>query len=141
MPKQSQTKTGSAASRTSPKYWVGVEADDIPQGWTDDMVKRLFNVLNCEMIRLEAEQTRLSDQKGRDGEPLPLDYKAAVVRQQMLTRMRADLDKLRAMDATCKSRKPQVTVSDEEERAELKREIDRIIAAENAEKPHSGTSD
>ena len=130
MPKTSPKKTGSACSRTSSKYWKGVEAEDIPQGWTDDMVKRLFDVLNSEMIRLEREQVRLSEQKGPNGEPLPLDYEKAVERQKMLTRMRADLERLRNMDATTRARKPKVKVSDDEARAELKRRLDRLAATE-----------
>jgi hypothetical protein len=140
MTKLSQKKPGSAQSRTNSKHWIGVEAEDIPQGWTDDMVKRLFDVLNREMIRLETEQTRLSDAKDRDGNPLPLDYEKAEERQKMLTRLRTDLERLRRMDVTVKSRKPQVTVSDDEERAELQREVDRIVAATETGKTDPGTA-
>jgi hypothetical protein len=49
------TDTGTARryARTNPKYWINVTAEDIPPGWIDDMVKRLFEELNRQMERFE----------------------------------------------------------------------------------------
>jgi hypothetical protein len=42
-----------AYARTNPKYWTNLTAEDIPPGWIDDMVKRLFDELNRQMQRFE----------------------------------------------------------------------------------------
>lgn len=47
-----ETARGDVA-RTHPDYWINVTAEDIPHGWIDDMVKRLFEELNRQMLRLE----------------------------------------------------------------------------------------
>jgi hypothetical protein len=40
-------------ARERPEHWIGITAEDIPHGWIDDMVKRLFEELNRQMLRLE----------------------------------------------------------------------------------------
>ena len=40
-------------SVTAPDYWIGREADDIPPGWIDHMIRRLFNEWNRQMTRFE----------------------------------------------------------------------------------------
>ena len=42
-----------AYAREHPKHWIGITAEDIPPGWIDDMVKRLFEELNRQMLRFE----------------------------------------------------------------------------------------
>ena len=40
-------------ARSNPKHWIGITAEDIPPGWIDDMVKRLFEELNRQMLRAQ----------------------------------------------------------------------------------------
>ncbi|MEJ1967106.1 MAG: hypothetical protein WDN03_00505 [Rhizomicrobium sp.] len=47
---------GDAVARTHPRHWIGINAEDIPQGWIDDMVKRLFEELNRQILRVENAQ-------------------------------------------------------------------------------------
>jgi hypothetical protein len=110
-----------------------VEAEDIPQGWMDDMVKRLFDVLNRRMIRLEMAQARVSDAKDPvTGKPPDLDYPQESEFARLALQMRNDLEKLRKIEMKRQSKKPKVTVSDDEARAKLEREINRIVAAQTA---------
>ena len=44
---------GRVYARERPEHWIGLTAEDIPHGWIDDMVKRLFEELNRQMLRLE----------------------------------------------------------------------------------------
>jgi hypothetical protein len=133
MPKTSPQKTGSAYPRENPKHWIGVEAEDIPQGWMDDMVKRLFDVLNRRMIRLEMAQARVSDAKDPlTGKAPDLDYQQESEFARLAIQMRNDLETLRKIEMKRQSKKPKVTVSDDEARAKLEREINRIVAAQNA---------
>ena len=47
-----------AFAREHPKHWIGITAEDIPHGWIDDMVKRLFEELNRQMLRAEHSSTK-----------------------------------------------------------------------------------
>jgi len=125
----SQEQTGSAYSRTNSKYWIGVEAEDIPQGWIDDMVKRLFDVMNRNLIRLETAQSKVNDEDKTSVEIL----KEAAQHARLAAQIRADMERLRKIEMKRVAKKPKVTVSDDEARGELKREIDRIVAAETSE--------
>jgi hypothetical protein len=129
MPKTSPKQSGSAFARENPKHWIGVEVEDIPQGWMDDMVKRLFEVLNRDMIRLEAEQ--ISPGNTPDDN---LDLEKAAKQSRLLTQMRTNLEKLRKMETKRQAKKPQATVNDDDARAELQRQVDRILAAGDAGK-------
>jgi hypothetical protein len=40
-------------ARTNSNYWKNLTAEDIPSGWIDDMVKRLFDELSRQMLRFE----------------------------------------------------------------------------------------
>jgi hypothetical protein len=51
---------------TNPKAWINVTAKDIPPGWIDNMVKRLFDEANRQLIRLERASSQLSDKKDHD---------------------------------------------------------------------------
>ncbi len=125
----SQEQTGSAFPRENPKHWIGVEAEDIPQGWMDDMVKRLFDVMNRNLIRLETAQIKNTEN------PKELDkiLKETSQQSRLAAQIRADLERLRKLEMKRQAKKPKVTVSDDEARAELKRRLDRLAAAEDAE--------
>ena len=132
----SEQETGSAFPRENPKHWIGVEAEDIPQGWIDDMTKRLFEVMNRTLIRLEAAQRKVNDENKDAAEIL----KEAAQHARLAAQLRADMERLRKIEMKKQAKKPKVTVSDDDERAELKREIDSIIAAANPGKNSPGTS-
>jgi hypothetical protein len=55
-------------ARTHPKHWININAEDIPPGWIDDMVKRLFEELNRQMLRVERTSKQVSDKKLPNGE-------------------------------------------------------------------------
>ena len=132
----SEQKPGSAFPRENPKHWIGLEAEDIPQGWIDDMVKRLFDVINRTLIRLETAQMKVNDTDKTSAEIL----KEAAQQARLAAQLRADMERLRKIEMKKQAKKPKVTVSDDDERAELKREIDRIIAAANPGKDSPGAS-
>jgi hypothetical protein len=124
----SEPQPGSAYARTNPKYWIGVEAEDIPQGWMDDMAKRLFDAMNRNLIRLETAQARVNDQDKTSQQIID----EATRHQRLASQIRADMERMRKLEMKKQRRKPKSTINDDEERAELQREIDRIIAASNA---------
>ena len=125
----SQEQTGSASPRENPKHWIGVEAEDIPQGWMDDMAKRLFEVMNRNLIRLETALMKVND-KDKTSETI---LKEAAQHARLAAQIRNDLQKLRKLEMKRQAKKPKVTVSDDEARAELKRRLDRLAAAEDAQ--------
>jgi hypothetical protein len=109
---------------------VGVEAEGIPLGWMDDMVKRLLMVLNSELIRLETAEAQISEKKGPDGEPPPHDLDGAERRTRLAKQMQTSLEKLMAMEeAGAKKRKPKVVKSDEEAVAEIERRLAQLVNA------------
>jgi hypothetical protein len=132
----SQEKPGSAFATTNPKYWVGVEAEDIPQGWMDHMLKRLFDAMNRNLIRLETAQAKVNDENKTSTEII----KETTQHQRVVTHIRTDMERVRKLEMKKQAKKPEVMLSDDEERTELQREIDRIIAADNANKADPGTA-
>jgi hypothetical protein len=130
MPKTSQQETGSASARENPKSWIGVEAEDIPQGWMDDMVKRLFDVMNRNLIRLESAQMKVNDENKDVADIL----KEAAQHARLAAQIRNDLQRLRKLEMKRQAKKPKVTVSDEEALAELERSLDRIASEGGAAK-------
>ena len=133
-------KTGSAHPRESMKHWIGITADDIPQGWMDDMVKRLFEILNRDMIRLEGDQRSQSDKKGPDGKPPPLELEKAAKKARALSNMQRTLEKLTDMEMRrAQERKAEVTVSDEDALSELERRIDQLADEADASEDSQGT--
>ena len=56
-----------ALPRTNPLHWKNISAEDIPPGWIDNMVKRLFEVLNGSLIRIERASAQRTDAKGPNG--------------------------------------------------------------------------
>lgn len=131
-------KTGSAYSRTNSKYWEGVEADDIPQGWMDDMVKRLFDVINRDLIRLETDQMRDSDQKGPDGKPPEINLERVARRERMAKDMQHSLERLRAMEMDRPKSGKKLT--DEQAFAALERGVNQL-AAQNGSPKDSEVAD
>jgi hypothetical protein len=117
-------ETGRVYPRENSKHWIGVEAADIPQGWMDDMVKRVFDVLNRNLIRLETAQAKVNDEN-KDSATI---VKEIAVQTRLAAQIRNDLAKLRKLEMKRQARKPKVTVSDDDVRAELEGRLDRLVA-------------
>lgn len=137
MPKEASD--GSAHPRESWKHWVGVTADDIPPGWIDDMVKRLLEIMNRNMIRLENAQRAESAKKEADGEPAPPDWEQEVREGRLVTEMRRNLERLSELEMKRSAprgteRGKKVAISRDEIRREIKRRVDQVIAGEAAGK-------
>jgi len=83
-------------ARTSPKHWINLQAEDVPQGWIDDMVKRLFEELNRQMLRMEhahaKERKEDDDADKREQDSLTLArLEGTLNRLTRLEMQRADL--------------------------------------------------
>jgi len=127
-------ETDSAHPRESYKHWIGVSAEDIPQGWMDDMVKRLFEILNRDMIRLEGAQIAESDTKEPGGTVSHSALEQVAKKERLLAQMQRSLERLTEMELKrVRTRKPKKARSDDEARRELKRRIDQIVAADAAQ--------
>ena len=118
--------------RTNPKHWINVTAEDIPPGWIDDMVKRLFEELNRQILRVEHASIQMPDKKDAKGEypdnPIEREQQARV-----LASLQRSLERLTVMEAgrapqrkSRKSEKPGETrarltqrLADQRERARI----------------------
>ncbi|HEX4301531.1 MAG TPA: hypothetical protein VHZ78_01970 [Rhizomicrobium sp.] len=105
-------------ARTHPNHWINISAEDIPTGWIDDMVKRLFEELNRQMIRIERTSMQMSDKKNDKNE---YDDKPEEREQhaRTLARIQTQLERLTEMEMkraslrkTKKSHKPKETRAD-----------------------------
>jgi uncharacterized protein YlxW (UPF0749 family) len=115
---------GGPYASTHPKAWVGVTAEDIPQGWMDDMVKRLFDQLNRQLIRLE-------DTKKDETEKHDANTRAADART--LASLERTLDKLTRLEQQrALARETKVAAKNDDVLAALERRIDQLAAAARA---------
>jgi hypothetical protein len=97
-----------AYARTNPKYWTNLTAEDIPAGWIDDMVKRLFDELNRQMQRFEntgstdpVDVTAGNASGGPAQQDRDNEKNAAESREQdarTLARLQASLERLTKME-------------------------------------------
>ena len=68
----SETETDETTGRAPPvdttmDAWVGREADDVPPGWMDNVVKRLLKQMNRQLVLAEeAEDDKKNDARTRD---------------------------------------------------------------------------
>ena len=137
-------ENGSATSRENPKHWIGVTVEDIPQGWMDDMVKRLFEILNRDMIRLESAQKVESDKPGPDGKPPPVDLEHMAKKERLLTQMQHSLERLTEMESSRVParkliRRKKAAIKHDDSLEELERRIARLVTAGGAAKGPSGS--
>ena len=125
-------------ARTHPKHWINITAEDIPPGWIDDMVKRLFEELNRQLIRIERTSMQVTDKKNAsdeyDDNPDEREQHA-----RTLARIQTQLERLTQMEmeraslrATKKFRKPR------ESRADVQRTILGVLDAGSAPKSSGG---
>lgn len=132
------SSTGSAHSRTHPKHWEGVVAEDIPHGWMDDMVKRLFEMINRDMIRLENAQLTANSEKGPDGKPLPEDLEkvldSVAKKERLVAQMQRSMERLTEMEFKRVSprkhiRRKKAAISNDNTLTDLERGISKLAAA------------
>lgn len=129
------TEPGARAfPRTNAKHWVGITADDIPQGWMDDMVRRLFDVLNRSMIRLETAAAPAVDESADDIKKRKALIDDTARKVRLVNQMQTALERLSEMETKrVTTRKMRMEArSYDDARRELKRRIDAAIAAANA---------
>jgi len=118
--------------RTNHKHWVGVTAEDIPQGWMDDMIKRLFDELNRQLIRIE-------DKAKRENQPDETPEEEATDARKLANLQRA-LERLTQMEMQRQSlRETKVGVSDDDARLALERRLDQRLAAIRAQRTSEGS--
>jgi Zn-dependent M32 family carboxypeptidase len=111
---------------------VGVTAEDIPQGWMDDMIKRLFDELNRQLIRIE-------DKAKRENQPDETPEEEATDARKLANLQRA-LERLTQMEMQRQSlRETKVGVSDDDARLALERRLDQRLAAIRAQRTSEGS--
>jgi len=119
--------------RTNPKYWKNISAEDIPTGWMDDMVKRMFDELNRQLIRIENTSTQESDKKDANGliddEPDKREKNARV-----LARIQTTLERLTRMESERIANRATKTIrKPEEARAEIERKVFGVVDEDTAQ--------
>jgi hypothetical protein len=126
------TQTGVRAfPRTNAKHWVGVTAADIPQGWMDDMVRRLFDVLNRSMIRLETAAVPAVDETADDAKKRKAALDDAAKKVRLVNQMQTALERLSEMEnKRVRTRNATMARSYDDARKELKRRLDQILGQE-----------
>jgi hypothetical protein len=100
--------------------WVGREAEDVPPGWMDNVVKRLLQQVNRQLIRAEiAKDDEHNDEKSRD------------TNSRSLARLELTLERLIRLET--QRAKSRVSTKADAVNAgaleELKRRIDQLAAA------------
>ncbi|HJW41086.1 MAG TPA: hypothetical protein VJ476_07640 [Rhizomicrobium sp.] len=121
--------------RENSKHWIGVSAEDIPAGWIDDMVKRLFDELNRQMIRAEKASSQESDKKDHNGK-FQDDPDAREKNGRILARLQTQLERLTAMEMDRASlRATKSTRTPTETRAAIRR---KVLAAIDAGRIRNG---
>ncbi len=115
---------------TNPKFWKGVTAEDIPQGWMDDMIKRLFDELNRELIRVEDKSRKQSDKEWPQTREPPETPADRAANARTLASLQHTLERLTRMELQRQSlRETKVGPNHDGAREELERRIDRLAAA------------
>jgi hypothetical protein len=140
--------TGSAYTRTHPKHWEGVVAEDIPHGWMDDMVKRLFEMINRDLIRLESAQLKVNSEKDPDGKPLPEDLETVLVsvakKERLVAQIQRSMERLSQMEFKRQperkhTRRKKAAVSNDHSLPKLECRIAELAAAGRKPKDSSGS--
>jgi 23S rRNA pseudoU1915 N3-methylase RlmH len=109
---------------TAPDAWIGRQAKDIPPGWMDHMIRRLFDEWNREMIKLE--DLKSGSNKSADAASRAHDARTLAQLERSLER----LIKLETARAALRSTK--VSNNNEGARAALVRDLDKLLGPGNA---------
>jgi hypothetical protein len=111
-------------SDTAPDSWIGRQADDVPPGWMDHNIRRLFDQWNAQMIKLE--DLRNGSNSAPDAESRAHDARTLAQLQRSL----AALIKLETARAALRSTK--VVKNDDDTRAAFERRLAKLAAGVGA---------
>jgi len=118
MPTTSPKTGGGPLCSTAPDYWIGRKADDIPPGWVDDMIWRLFTEWNRTMLRYEK---RKADDRDYDPKPHEADTRT-------FTRLQRSLAELIRLEMARQAlRATKATDNDEDPRKAFERRMGRLL--------------
>jgi hypothetical protein len=109
---------------TAADAWIGRQAEDVPPGWMDHMIRRLFDEWNREMIKLE--DLKNGSNNSADAASRAHDARTLVQLERSLER----LIKLESGRAAIRSTK--VSKNNEGARAALVRDLDKLLGPANA---------
>lgn len=120
----SETETGEPTGRAPPvdktmEAWVGREAEDVPPGWMDNVVKRLLEQMNRQLMHAEeAKEDEVNTPETRD-----MNSRSLVRLELMLERLiRFETQRAKTRTTT------KADAANAGDLEELKRRIDRIAA-------------
>jgi hypothetical protein len=118
-----EQKRGSFAD-TAMRAWIGREAEDVPSGWMDNVVKRMLEQVNRQLIRVEdAKETEDNTPESRD------------MNSRALARLQLTMDRLVRLETQrSKSRATTKAVAAHGSALEeLKRRLDQLAAAKSTD--------
>jgi hypothetical protein len=115
-----EKRTGRQYADTAMGAWVGREADDVPPGWMDNVVRRLLEQVNRQLIRAEdiKSDTDENDAKTRD-----LNSRTLQRLELMLGRL------IRLETERAKTRTTKASDTNGSAMEELQRRLDHLAAA------------
>jgi hypothetical protein len=70
---------GKADADTTMRAWIGRQADDVPQGWMDHVIRRMLDLANCQLLRLEHVKEEDFDKNQVDKELDLVERKASIL--------------------------------------------------------------
>jgi hypothetical protein len=112
-------------AREHPSGWNVRELDDLPPGWIDDMVRRLLEEWNRQMIKLENASKKAPESQD---EPRLREQNA-----RALATLRRELkDILRMEDERAVKRTARNTQEESDAIAALERKLDQLLERERA---------
>jgi hypothetical protein len=120
--------------RENPHAWRDQRPDDVPAGWIDDMIHRLYEEWNRQMIRMERASKQRSDKKDERGNYVD-DPEQQRQDAQTLNGLLRALDKIMQMEnGRVTERKISKANSDPESAiAILRRRLDKLLEADRAQ--------
>ena len=108
-----------AFAETAMRAWVGREAEDVPPGWMDNVVRRLLDQVNRQLIRFEDPKV---DAEAND--PATRDLSS-----QTLHRIELTLGRLIRLETQRAALRAGKTSSNAGALEELKRKLDKLAVA------------
>jgi hypothetical protein len=129
MPIIGEAKGQGSFADTSMRAWIGREADDVPPGWMDNVVKRMLEQVNRQLIRVEDAKDE------EDNTPETRDQNS-----RALARLQLTMDRLiRIETQRSKTRATTKAIAAHGSALEeLKRRMDQLTAAHAANNAHGG---
>jgi hypothetical protein len=117
---------GEKYPRENSKHWIGRDAEDVPSGWMDDMVRRMLEQVNRQLIKLED----LKNDEREDNDPKTREQNARTL--DRLERMLDRLIRLETMRSLLRSTK--VAADNDETRATFMRRMDKLLTSSGAKR-------